>query len=135
VAAGTIREKEPRDGAFQGLAAARFSALIESWDAFRSSMLGFLDSYDVILCPVTAGTAPSHGEGSASAFSYTQLFSLTGWPCVVVRCGSDGHLPIGLQIVARPWREDVALRVAAQLESITGGWQMPEALMPVDRVD
>jgi amidase len=133
VAAGTMREKDARDNAAQALPAARFSALIETWDAFRSAMLGFLDRYDVILCPVTAGPAPMHGEGSVSAFSYTQLFSLTGWPCVVVRCGSDGRLPIGLQIVARPWREDIALRVAAQLETALGGWQMPEALVPADR--
>jgi amidase len=131
VAAGTMREKDARDNAAQALPAARFSALLEAWDAFRSAMLAFLDRYDVILCPVTAGPAPMHGEGSASAFSYTQLFSLTGWPCVVVRCGAKAHLPIGLQIIARPWREDIALRVASQLEMAIGGWRMPDALGPV----
>ena len=133
VAAGTIREKDARDNAAHALPAALFSALLEIWDAFRSAMLGFLDRYDVILCPVTAGPAPKHGEGSASAFSYTQLFSLTGWPCVVTRCGWDGQLPIGVQIVARPWREDIALRVAAQVEAAIGGWRMPQALVPADR--
>ena len=133
VVAGTIRERQAQDSGSKGLPAASFSALLERWDAFRSAMLGFLDRYDVILCPVTADTAPMHGEGSASAFSYTQLFSLTGWPCVTVRGGSDGRLPIGLQVVARPWREDIALRVAAQLETALGGWRMPEALVLADR--
>jgi amidase len=126
VAAGTLREKDAADNTSQALPAAGFSALLEIWDAFRSALLEFLDRYDVILCPVTAEPAPLHGEGIASAFSYTQLFSLTGWPCVVVRCGWDGHLPIGVQIVARPWREDIAVRVAAQLETVMGGWQMPK---------
>jgi amidase len=133
VAAGTMREKDARDNAAQALPAALFSALLEIWDAFRSAMLGFLDRYDVILCPVTAGPAPKHGEGSALAFSYTQFFSLTGWPCVVTRCGWDGLLPIGVQIVARPWREDIALRVAAQLEAAIGGWRMPQAPVPADK--
>jgi amidase len=127
-AAGTIRAEAAEESANQGLAAARFSALLERWDRFRSEMLAFLDSYDVILCPVTAGPAPLHGEGVASAFSYTQIFSLTGWPCVVVRGGAEGRLPIGVQVVARPWREDMALRVAAHLESELGGWRMPESL-------
>jgi len=38
---------------------------------------------------------------------------------------ADGGLPIGVQIVARPWRDDVALAVAAWLEQRFGGWQMP----------
>ena len=37
--------------------------------------------------------------------------NLTGWPAAVVRCGRDGGgLPIGVQIAAAPWREDIALR-------------------------
>ena len=79
-------------------------------------MLKFLDEYDVIICPVTATPAPLHGQGIASAFSYTQSYSLTGWPCVVVPCGTSNGLPIGLQVIAHPWREDVAISVAQHLE-------------------
>lgn len=122
VASGTICDEEPPN---PGLPAARFSALLEEWDRFRSEMLSFLDSYDVVVCPVTAGSAPLHGEGVASAFSYLQTFSLTGWPCVVVRGGTEAQLPIGIQVVARPWREDVALRVAAHIETEMGGWRAP----------
>ena len=70
VAAGTMREKDARDNAAQALPAALFSALLETWDAFRSAMLGFLDRYDVILCPVTAGPAPKH---QAKAARHLQL--------------------------------------------------------------
>jgi amidase len=43
----------------------------------------------------------------------------------VLRCGSEGDLPIGLQVVARPFREDVAFAVAEHLESVFGGWKPP----------
>ena len=124
-AAGTLRSDVSPN---QGLPAARFSALLEEWDRFRSRMLAVFRSHDVIVCPVTAEPAPFHGEGVASSFSYTQLFSLTGWPCVVVRGGTEGVLPIGIQIVAAPWREDIALGVAAHLEAELGGWQMPPVI-------
>lgn len=115
-AANTIDSPDIPEGAYDGLRGAQFSALIERWDGYRSDMLRFLDEYDVIICPVTATPAPLHDQGIASAFSYTQSCSLTGWPCVVVRCGTSGDLPIGLQIIAHPWREDVALCVARYLE-------------------
>jgi len=89
-------------------------------------MLAFMVPYDAILCPVDARPAPRHGEPPASIFNYTLPFSLTGWPCAVVRAGTSLEgLPIGVQIVARPWREDVALAVALRLEQALGGWQRP----------
>jgi amidase len=64
---------------------------------------------------------------NTSGWPYTGVFNCTGWPVVVVRCGSsaDGKLPIGLQIVAAPWREDICLAVASYLESQSGGWKKP----------
>jgi amidase len=45
---------------------------------------------------------------------------------VVVRCGTSADgLPIGVQVVARPWREDVALAAAHYLEVMFGGWERP----------
>jgi Asp-tRNA(Asn)/Glu-tRNA(Gln) amidotransferase A subunit family amidase len=58
--------------------------------------------------------------------SYTGAYNLTGWPGAVVRAGSSPEgLPLGVQIVAQPWREDVALAVARHLETTLGGWQCP----------
>jgi amidase len=60
------------------------------------------------------------------AFSYTMTYNLTGWPAAVIRGGTSAEgLPIGVQIVARPWREEVALAVAQHLETALGGWQRP----------
>jgi amidase len=53
-------------------------------------------------------------------------YNLTGWPGAVVRAGTSPEgLPIGVQVVARPWREDVALAVAQFLEGALGGFQPP----------
>ncbi len=127
LAAGTIGRRAAERGANRGLPPAEFSALLEDWDRFRSETLAVFERFDAILCPVTAEPAPPHGEGHTSAFSYTQYFSLTGWPCAVVRGGWEGHLPIGVQIVARPWHEDVALRLAVELEARLGAWTMPRS--------
>ena len=65
--------------------------------------------YDIILTPVADRPATPHGT-DAGWIPYTLPYSLTGWPCVVVRAGTDpAGLPIGVQIVAGPWRDDLAL--------------------------
>jgi len=112
------------------LSTAEFSGLLAQWDMFRATMLSFLEQYDVILCPVNAAPALPHGttldEDKLPGFSYTMTYNLTGWPAVVVRAGTSPEgLPIGIQVVARPWREDVALAVAQQIETISGGWKRP----------
>jgi amidase len=107
-----------------------FTALLEEWDRLRSAMLFFMRDYDAILCPVNASPALAHGvsrrEERRPAGSYTNVYNLTGWPGAVVRAGTSPEgLPIGVQIVARPWREDVALAIAQQIETALGGWQPP----------
>jgi len=100
------------------------------WDMFRRTMLSFMEKYDVIICPVNAYPALPHGVtldlDKLPAISYTQTYNLTGWPGAVVRGGTSPEgLPIGVQVVARPWREDVALTVAQHIETALGGWQRP----------
>jgi amidase len=107
---------------------AEFAALLAWWDMFRSKMLTFMEKCDVILCPVCAYPGMVHGMtyDMLPAFSYTMSYNLTGWPAAVVRGGwSPAGLPVGVQIVARPWREDVALAVARHLEEALGGYQRP----------
>ena len=96
------------------------------WDDFRTRLLQFMAPYDAILCPVDHHPAPPFRARDPRRFDYTVPFSLAGYPCAVVRVGAtpDG-LPIGVQIVARPWREDVALALARRLEQEFGGWQPP----------
>ncbi len=108
----------------------KFGEVMEQWDRFRSTMLAFMEKYDAILCPVNAYPALPHGvtfdNSKIPAFSYARTYNLTGWPGAVVRGGTSPEgLPIGIQIVARPWREDVALAIAHHLEMVLEGWQPP----------
>jgi amidase len=108
--------------------------LLRRWDAFRTSMLAFGADHDVLLSPVFAGPAPPHGTLSnaegVDPTSFTTPHSLTGWPAATVRCGASSEgLPIGMQVVAHPWRDDVALAAAQALEDALGGWR-PSAMLP-----
>jgi amidase len=106
------------------LSGAEIQQLMLDWDQFRTTMLGFVERYDLILCPVA--DEPALPLGEESNVSYCLPYSLTGYPCVVVRAGtSPAGLPIGVQVVARPWREDVALAAARLVESALGGWSPP----------
>jgi len=111
---------------------------VEAWeqaDFAKSRMLDWFKKYDVLLCPVAGkpaeiidrppGSTPP--GGGPMSWSYTGAFNSTGWPVTVVRCGTsaEGKLPIGVQVVAAPWREDITIAVARFLEGKSGGWQRP----------
>ena len=106
-----------------------FTKALEELDQYRSDMLAYMRRYDAIICPTAAFPALPHGETYAEEnrnAHYTAPYNLTGWPGVVVRCGTSPEgLPIGIQVIARPWREDVALALAAVLESALGGYVRP----------
>jgi amidase len=102
---------------------------IDRWNRlnhFRSSMLSFIQAYDVVLSPVWDRPAALHGETMIAGISYTVPYNKAGWPAAVVRCGTSPEgLPIGVQIAGRPWCEHVVLAVARYLETSLGGWQRP----------
>jgi amidase len=80
------------------------------------------------VCPTCAVPAIPHGTSweNWTSISYTMAYNLTGWPAAVVRAGTSPEgLPIGVQIVARPWGEDVVLAVARHIETAFVGWQPP----------
>ena len=85
----------------------------------------FFDQYDVLLMPATPVTAPliegpDALDQARLLTRYTAPFNLTGLPAMSLPCGfsSDG-LPIGLQIVGRPWAEARLLRAAFAYEQAT----------------
>jgi amidase len=111
---------------WEELAGGESVRLLADWDRFRSKMLAFMEAFDVVLCPTSPAPAGPHGERNRTLFSYTLPFSLTGQPCVVVPTGrSMSGLPIGVQVVAPVWRDDVALAAAIFLERTVGGWRRP----------
>ena len=106
----------------------RLTALVERADDIRSRLLTWMDHVDLIVCPAMPQPAILHGGSTDPAFgdSYSDVHNLTGWPAVVVRAGTSPEgLPIGVQLVARPWCEDVALAGARVVEAASGGWQPP----------
>lgn len=111
----------------QARPANEFAEMVEQLDQYRSTMLAFLENFDLIVCPVQpfAGLALQEANASGSR-SYTNPYNMTGWPAAVVRAGTaPPGLPTGVQIVGRPWTEHVVLAAASHIESKTGGWQKP----------
>jgi len=96
---------------------------------FRDTVLPLFNTLDAILVPSTPMTAPRLGQRTALFGGvemplrqhigiFTQPFSFIGLPVVSVPVWlPDQPLPIGVQIVAAPWREDIVLRIAHQLET------------------
>ena len=93
---------------------------------FRADTLALFEQVDVILAPATPCGAPLIGQQTfeldgvslpvrASLGLFTQPISFIGLPVVAVPVVAPG-MPLGVQVIAAPWREDVALRVARALE-------------------
>jgi amidase len=115
----------------QGIASANQldPALVEAIDEARSQALGFFADYDAILCPASFAIARPHGASHSDSFDdwgYIQIHNLLGWPGVAVRAGTSAEgLPVGVQLIAAPWREDIALALAQQVETLMGGFRPP----------
>jgi amidase len=110
------------------LSGAALTELLERADAIRAAFRRWTTDVDAIVCPVMPQAAIRHGESSAAWFgdTYSDVHNLTGLPGVVVRGGStDEGLPIGVQLLAPLWREDLALAAARVVEAASGGWQRP----------
>ncbi len=106
------------------------AALVEKAQKFRRwyrrEVLALLDQVDAILAPATPCTAPVIGQATfrlnglelpvrPNLGLYTQPISFIGLPVAAVPV-PIAPLPIGVQIIAAPWREDIALRIAYALE-------------------
>ena len=113
------------------VSAPEYTELLEMQDEARSKLLSWVRNYDVVLCPVLGKPAQPINFGTGGpkpgpGLNYTGLYNSTGWPAAVVRAGTSPEgLPIGIQVVGQPWRDDVVLAVCGYLESKTGGWQKP----------
>jgi amidase len=100
-------------------------------DLLRSKTLEEMREYPVLLCPVASMPAWKHGERDWSidgqtveyldAVKYTQWFNTLGAPAGVVPVGrSPEGLPIGVQVVGRPFEDETVLGVAAVVDAAFG---------------
>jgi amidase len=114
------------------------SQLLDCWvdlDLLRSQALAEMTAYPILLCPVSSIPAFRHRERSwlvdnqaveyLDAMRYTQWFNVLAAPAVVVPVGrSPEGLPIGVQVVAQPFRDEIAIAAAAILDQHFG-YQAP----------
>ncbi len=93
---------------------------------YRARVLELFKSVDVIIAPATPCVAPKLGQATfvldgvelpvrANIGIHTQPISFIGLPVVAVPVPLR-PMPIGVQVIAAPWREDIALRVASAME-------------------
>jgi amidase len=116
----------PRDG--EPIPGDDVSAVMERADVLRSALLRWFAPFDLLVSPVLPAPAVRHGETLTAAYgdTYSEIHNLTGWPAATVRAGTSPEgLPIGVQLVAHPWREDLAIAAAKVVEEGTGGWRPP----------
>jgi aspartyl-tRNA(Asn)/glutamyl-tRNA(Gln) amidotransferase subunit A len=97
--------------------------------AYRDKVLKLFEEVDAILAPATPMKAPLIGQKTAmfggvempvrpNMGIFTQPISFIGVPVAAVPVWLEGEaLPLGVQVIAAPWREDICLRVAHQLEA------------------
>ena len=114
-------------------------SLLNTWldrDAVRGRILQQMQRFPILLCPAAAIPAFRHGERNwqvegktvryLDAWSYSEWFNLLGNPGAVVPVSrSPEGLPIGVQVVGRPWEEEIVLAIAAEIERECGGFRKP----------
>jgi Asp-tRNA(Asn)/Glu-tRNA(Gln) amidotransferase A subunit family amidase len=100
------------------------------WDIVRQ-----MEDVRILLSPVSAGPAFRHGEGNwrtgenenyRDTMRYSQWLNLAGFPGVAVPVGKSREgLPIGVQVIGRPYEEELILAVAEAIERGRGAWVAP----------
>jgi Asp-tRNA(Asn)/Glu-tRNA(Gln) amidotransferase A subunit family amidase len=104
-------------------------------DNLRAKILRQMEDVTILLSPVSARPAFRHGEGNwrsgetenyRETMRYSQWLNLAGFPGVAVPGGiSSEGLPIGVQVIGRPYEEEIILAVAEAIERGRGPWALP----------
>ncbi len=111
---------------------AYYNKALQAKRLIQQAFFDAFEQYDMLLGPVAPTTAPKIGESLADPLKmylgdiYTVMMNLAGLPAVSVPCGFDGAgLPVGLQLIGRPFEEACILQAARQYEQATpfhGQW-------------
>jgi Asp-tRNA(Asn)/Glu-tRNA(Gln) amidotransferase A subunit family amidase len=116
--------------------AEKLAGAVAERERLREELLRWMKTTPLILAPVGSTPAFAHGArrvevGGESisvwrAFSYSQTFNVFGLPSATVPAGRSAEgLPIGVQIIGRPFEERTVLAAAEIIEQALGGWQRP----------
>jgi Asp-tRNA(Asn)/Glu-tRNA(Gln) amidotransferase A subunit family amidase len=125
-----VVEKEPR------VTLESFMESCAGRDLVREDILRQMGEVGVLLSPVSAAPAFKHGAGNYQAgeannyrdtMRFCQWMNLTGFPGVSLPMGrAPEGLPINVQLIGRPYEEEILLNVAEMLEQARGAWDAPE---------
>lgn len=133
VAAMLVRANDGDSTLEERIAAAerQAKAVIER-ERIREGLLRWMKTTPIIIAPVGGTCAYKHGARRVEingesvsvfrAFSYSQTYNVFGLPSVAVPAGRTAQgLPIGVQVIGRPFEEQTVLAVAEIIESANGG--------------
>jgi Asp-tRNA(Asn)/Glu-tRNA(Gln) amidotransferase A subunit family amidase len=102
-------------------------------DLLRAEILRQMQDTPVLLSPVSASPAFRHGQGNylpgtgyRDTMRFSQWLNLIGFPGASVPVGvSNEGLPIGVQVIGRPFEDELVLAVAEAIEQARGPWLAP----------
>jgi amidase len=102
-------------------------------DLLRAEILRQMQDVPILLSPISSGPAFRHGEGNyrpgtgyLDTMRYSQWLNLTGFPGASVPVGaSNDGLPIGVQVIGRPFEDELVLAIAEAIEQARGPRQPP----------
>ncbi len=111
----------------------QFTKACTDRDLLRAEILRQMRDTPVLLSPVSISPAFRHGQGNyhpgtgyRDTMRFSQWLNLTGFPGASVPVGvSSEGLPIGVQVIGRPFEDELVLAVAEALEQARGPWQAP----------
>jgi Asp-tRNA(Asn)/Glu-tRNA(Gln) amidotransferase A subunit family amidase len=113
----------------------QFTKACADRDCLRADILRQMQNTPILLSAVSTSPAFRHGQGNylpgtgyRDTMRYSQWLNLTGFPgaSVPVSLSKEG-LPIGVQIIGRPFEDELVLAVAEVIEQSRGRWQAPPA--------
>jgi Asp-tRNA(Asn)/Glu-tRNA(Gln) amidotransferase A subunit family amidase len=121
-----------------------FDEFAQGWkerNELRSRLVEWMKETPLLVAPVGASHAFEHGARRLKvggrelsvyqAFKYSRAFNVLGLPAVAVPAGRSGMgLPVGVQIIGRPFEEETVLAAASVVEEALGGWVRPLDELP-----
>lgn len=106
-------------------------------DLLRASLLQWMKTTPLVVAPVGSVPAFAHGARRVEvsggrqlsvfrAFGYARAANVLGLPAATVPAGRTREgLPIGIQLIGRPFEEEAVLAAASIIEAALGGWVRP----------
>ena len=115
-------------------------AFFDAWterDHLRAAFISWMLTTPLIIAPVGSRPAFEHGARRVEtngqtisvfrAFGYARAANVLGLPSISIPAGrSSEGLPIGVQLIGAPFREEMLLAAASIIEDALGGWVQPE---------